>query len=68
MRWTRADTQHFFSFFWLNSSIVAVIHNQKIIHKIERGAFDSVKNHKRQRRKSQSLTAEREKLQTPKFV
>jgi len=31
------------------------------------GAFDSAKNHKRQRRKRQSLTAKREKSQTPKF-
>jgi len=34
----------------------------------ERGAFDSAKNHKRQRRKRQSVTAKREKSQTPKFV
>jgi len=33
-----------------------------------RGAFDSAKNHKRQRRKRQSVTTEREKSQTPKFV
>ena len=32
------------------------------------GAFDSAKNHKRQRRKRQSATAKREKSQTPKFV
>jgi len=32
-----------------------------------RGAFDSAKNHKRQRRKRQSVTAKREKSQTPKF-
>ena len=32
------------------------------------GAFDSAKNHKRQRRKRQSGTAKREKSQTPKFV
>jgi len=31
-------------------------------------AFDSAKNHKRQRRKRQSVTAEREKSLTPKFV
>jgi len=40
---------------------------------IEWGAFDSAKNHKRQRRKRQrrkrqSVTAKREKSQTPKFV
>jgi len=35
---------------------------------IKRGAFDSAKNHKRQRRKRQSVTAKREKSQTPKFV
>jgi len=32
-------------------------------HTHDRGAFDSAKNHKRQ-----SITAKREKLQTPKFV
>jgi len=32
------------------------------------GAFDSAKNHKRQRRKRQSVTAKGEKSQTPKFV
>jgi len=32
-----------------------------------RGAFDSAKNHKRQRRKRQSVPAKREKSQTPKF-
>ena len=32
------------------------------------GAFDSAKNHKRQRRKRQSVTAKREKSQTPKFI
>jgi len=34
----------------------------------EWGAFDSAKNHKRQRRKRQSVTAKREKSQTPKLV
>jgi len=33
-----------------------------------KGAFDSAKNHKRQRRKRQFVTAKREKSQTPKFV
>jgi len=33
-----------------------------------RGAFDSAKNHKRQRLKRQSVPAKREKSQTPKFV
>jgi len=33
-----------------------------------RGTFDSAKNHKGQRRKRQSVTAKREKSQTPKFV
>jgi len=34
-----------------------------------RGAFDSAKTHKRQRRKRQSVTAKREKLLTPvKFL
>jgi len=37
------------------------------LHK-SRGAFDSAKNHKRQRRKRQSVTAKSEKSQTPKFV
>jgi len=35
---------------------------------LSRGAFDSAKNHKRQRRKRQSVTAKREKSQTPKFL
>ena len=34
----------------------------------ERVAVISAKNHKRQRRKRQSVTAKREKSQTPKFV
>jgi len=34
----------------------------------KRGPFDSAKNHKRQRRKRQSVTAKREKSQTQKFV
>ena len=33
-----------------------------------RMAFDSAKNHKRQRRKRQSVTAKRAKSQTPKFL
>ena len=37
-------------------------------YRVFRGAFDSAKNHKRQRRKRQSVTAKREKSQTPKFV
>jgi len=36
--------------------------------RVRGGAFDSAKNHKRQRRKRQSVTAKREKSQTPKFV
>jgi len=32
------------------------------------GAFDSAKDHKRKRRKRQSVTAKRDKSQTPKFV
>jgi len=32
------------------------------------GAFDSAKNHKRKRRKRQSVTAKRKMSQTPKFV
>ena len=35
---------------------------------IDWGAFDRAKNHKRQRRKRHSVTAKREKSQTPKFV
>jgi len=34
----------------------------------KRGVFDSAKNHKRQRRKRQSVTEKRERPQTPKFV
>jgi len=44
------------------------IKNLAILAKIGGGAFDSAKNHKRQRRKSQSVTAKREKPQTTKFV
>jgi len=33
-----------------------------------RGAFDSAKNHKRQLRERQSVTAKREKSQTPKVL
>jgi len=36
--------------------------------KIFEGAFDSAKNHNRQRRKRQSVTAKREKSQTPIIV
>jgi len=39
-----------------------------LTYKILWGAFDSAQNHKRQRRKRQSVTAKREKSQTPKFV
>jgi len=35
---------------------------------MKEGGIHSAKNHKRQRRKRQSVTAKREKLQTPKFV
>jgi len=44
------------------------IFNEMIACALKRGAFDSAKNHKRQRRKRQSVTAKREKSQTPKFV
>jgi len=40
----------------------------KVLVAASRGAFNSAKNHKRQRRKRQSVTAKREKSQTPKFV
>jgi len=40
----------------------------KIQNRKSRGALDSAKNHERQRRKRQSVTAKREKSQTPKFV
>jgi len=49
-------------------SNVAVYFIPKTIWKSKRGAFDSAKNHKHQRRKRQSVTAKREKSQTPKFV
>jgi len=35
---------------------------------LRRVVFISAKNHKRQRRKRQSVTAKREKSQTPKFL
>jgi len=40
----------------------------KTLRKRGGGAFDSAKNHNHQRRKRQSVTAKREKSQTPKFV
>jgi len=39
-----------------------------LVPPFQAGAFDSAKNHKRQRRKRQSVTANRKKSQTPKFV
>jgi len=44
------------------------VENASALSEIAGGAFDSAKNHKRQRRKRQSVTAKREKSQTPKFV
>jgi len=38
------------------------------LYELRRRAFDGAKNHKRQRRKRQSVTAKREKSHTPKFV
>jgi len=43
-------------------------HRLMLLLGAQRGAFDSAKNHKRQRRKRQSVTAKREKSQTTKFV
>ena len=40
----------------------------RVLNVLFREAFDSAKNHKRQRRKRQSVTAKREKSQTPKSV
>ena len=40
----------------------------QILYSLCWGSFDSAKIHKRQRRKRQSVTAKREKSQTPKFV
>jgi len=51
-----------------DSHIILLILPFVYIFSLERGAFDSAKNHKRQRRKRQSVTAKREKSQTPKFV
>jgi len=39
-----------------------------ILNKFMRVAAIGAKNHKRQRRKRQSVTAKREKSQTPKFL
>jgi len=44
------------------------LHKENDFDASTRGAFDSAKNNKRQRRKHQSVTAKREKSQTPKFV
>jgi len=41
---------------------------QSLLWNFRRAAFDSAKNHERQRRKRQSVTAKREKSQTPKFA
>ena len=42
---------------------------RKVIQaKMERVAVISAKNHKRQRRKRQSVTSKREKSQTPSFI
>jgi len=43
----------------------AVFDSRKPVVDGGRGAFDSAKNHKRQRRKRQSITVKREKSQTP---
>jgi len=39
-----------------------------IVSRLSRGSFDRAKNHERQRRKRQSVTAKREKSLMPKFV
>jgi len=59
-------------FFWLKVFILRCSTKEKFFTATSgllfRGAFDSAKNHKRQRRKRQSVTGKREKSQTPKFV
>jgi len=47
---------------------MSVVFFNAVMKNLEWGAFDCAKNHKRQRRKRQSVTAKREKSQTPKFV
>jgi len=49
----------FYSLFWA-ADVMGI--------QLKWGAFESAKNHKRQRRKRQSVTAKGEKTQTPKFV
>jgi len=51
---------HFFNFYDICYLLMNVLKNWR--------AFDSAKNHKRQRRKRQSVTAKQEKSQTRKFV
>ena len=50
------------------AAAAAQAHDRHSSRMPERGAFDSAKNHNRQRHKRQSVTAKREKSQTPKFV
>ena len=50
------------------AAVPLAYNNTKTVTSTNWGAFDSAKNHKRQRRKRQSVTAKREKSQTPKFV
>ena len=52
----------------LHSSVIFVRSKRKKISKFCRVAVINAKNHKHQRRKRQSLTAKREKLQTPKVL
>jgi len=53
---------------WGNTLATALLHDQNWTIPFGRGAFDSAKNHERQRRNRQSVTAKREKSQRPKFV
>jgi len=48
---------------WLKANIKRELPTERVHGKFYRGAFDTAKNHKRQ-----SVTAKREKSQTPKFV
>jgi len=60
-----ASLWHFGTLHPINHRAVLITHLDRLK---SRGAFDSAKNHKRQRHKRQPVTAKREKSQTPKVL
>jgi len=53
---------------WIKSGLGTGAYEPKAKHNLNRVSVISAKNHKHQRRKRQSLTAKREKSQTPKVL